>query len=588
MFKKLLSKFIRWRNSHITDRQLILALSVIIGLLVGFAAVIIKDLVLLIHSLVDKVVSSKHGTLYIFSPIVGLTLTVLFIKYINRKPVRHGIPGVLYAISRTKSRMESHNLYSSIISSALTVGFGGSVGLEGPTVATGAAIGSNLGQILNLNQKQVTALLGCACAGAMAAIFKAPIAAVVFALEVIMLDLTMSAIVPLLLSSSVAVMTSYFFLGQNYLYPFTVTEGLHIDRMPWYILFGIFTGLVAVYFSLVYNMVTEGFEKIQNVFIRMISGGILLGVTIFLIPSLFGEGYEVINYSLRGQYYYLFENTFYAGFKDHYIAIMILFLAVMLFKPFATSLTFGSGGIGGVFAPALFNGAIAGLFFSQVLLRLGVDINPSNFALLGMAGMIAAVIHAPLTAIFLIAELTGGYQLFLPLMMVATISYATARIFVKNSVYTTQLAKRGELMTHHKDRAVLMMIEINELIETDFNILHPSWSMKQLIETIRWAHRNIFPVVEDDGTFRGIIKLDDIRHIMFDDDLYKNVFVRDLMFMPEHIIFVNDSMEEIARKFQESGRYNIAVLRHGKYLGFISRASLFSKYRNLIKDFSED
>jgi chloride channel protein, CIC family len=588
MFKKVLVQFIKWRKTHVTDRQLIIALSLIIGLLVGFAAVVIKELVLLIHSLVEQVVSNKHGSLYIFSPIVGLTLTVLFIKYINRKPVRHGIPGVLYSISRSKSLMEPHNLYSSIISSALTVGFGGSVGLEGPTVATGAAIGSNLGQLLGLSQKQRTALLGCACAAAMAAIFKAPIAAVVFVLEVIMIDLTMSAIVPLILSSAVAVLTSYFFLGQNYLYSFSVTESFHMNRMPWYLLFGVFSGLVAAYFSLVYNMVTQGFEKIHNPFVRMTTGGTLLGIAIFLVPSLFGEGYEVINLSLRGQYDYLYDNTFYAGFQNQYFAILILFLVIMLLKAFATSLTFGSGGVGGVFAPSLFTGAIAGLFFSQVLTNFGVEINPANFALLGMAGMIAAVIHAPLTAIFLIAELTGGYRLFVPLMVVATTSYATSRLFVKNSVYTTQLAKRGELMTHHKDKAVLMMIEIKELIETDFDLLRPSSPMKELIECIRWTHRNIFPVVEEDGTFRGIIKLDDIRHIMFDDELYSNVFVRDLMFMPEHIIFANDTMEDVARKFQESGRYNIVVLSHGKYLGFISRASLFSRYRSLIQDFSED
>jgi CIC family chloride channel protein len=484
--------------------------------------------------------------------------------------------------------MNSHNLYSSIISSALTVGFGGSVGLEGPTVATGAAIGSNIGRWLRLSYKQITLLVGCASAGAMAAIFKAPIAAVVFALEVIMLDLTMSAIVPLLLSSVSAALTSYLFLGQNYLYSFTITETFKLENLTWYVIFGVFTGFVAVYFTKMFSLITTIFERMKNVFVRLLIGGFMLGVLIFLIPSLYGEGYEVINASLRGQYSFLFENTFYAVLKGNLLATFVLFLFMMLFKVIATSLTFGSGGVGGVFAPTLFTGGIAGLFFSRFLGLIGVEVNASSFALVGMAGMISAVIHAPLTAIFLIAEITGGYQLFMPLMIVATVSYATLKIFVPNSVYTMQLAKRGELMTHHKDKALLMMMKVNELIETDFNILRPSSTLGNLVETIKFAHRNIFPVVEEDGTFRGIIKLDDIRHIMFDSDLYDNVYVRDLMFMPDYVIFRYDSVEEVARKFQASERYNIAVLDHGKYLGFISRAKLFSSYRDLLQDFSEE
>lgn len=584
----ILTRFIVWRNKKITDKQLLLILSVVVGLLVGFAAVIIKYLVHIIQEFVSDMASYKQGTLYIIFPIIGLLLTVLFIKYINRNPVRHGIPSVLFAISKNQGKMKSHNLYSSIISSALTVGFGGSVGLEGPTVATGAAIGSNIGSWLHLSYKQITLLLGCASAGAMSAIFKAPIAAVVFALEVIMLDLTMSAIVPLLLSSVSAALTSYLFLGQNYLYSFAISETFKLENVKWYVIFAIFTGFVAVYFSKIYNIITEAFERIPNTFNRLLIGGFILGMIIFLLPSLYGEGYEIINSSLRGQFGFLFENTFYAGLKGNLFATLILFLLVLLFKVIATSITFGSGGVGGVFAPTLFSGGIAGLFFSRLLSIIGIDVNASSFALVGMAGMIAAVIHAPLTAIFLIAEITGGYQLFMPLMIVATVSYATTKIFIPNSVYTMQLAKRGELMTHHKDKAVLMMLRVNELIETDFNVLRPSTTLGSLIETIKFAHRNIFPVVEEDGTFRGIIKLDDIRHIIFNTELYDNVYVRDLMFMPGQVIFSHDTVEEVARKFQVSGRYNIAVLDHGKYLGFISRAKLFSSYRSLLKDFSDE
>jgi len=588
LMKELLTRFTIWRSKHVTDRQLILALSVIIGILVGFAAVIIKNLVRIIETYLNNLASYKSGLLYILFPIVGLSLTVLFIKYINRRPVRHGIPGVLFSISKNHGKMNTHNLYSSILTSALTVGFGGSVGLEGPTVATGAAIGSNIGRMLNLSYKQIVLLLGCASAGAMAAIFKAPIAAVVFSLEVIMLDLTMSAIVPLLIASATATLTSYYFLGQAVLYSFSVTEKFQLNQLVWYLLFALFIGMVAVYFSKVYNFITELFEKISNVFYRLLIGGMILGIVIFFLPSLYGEGYEVINASLKGQYGLLYENTLYFSLKGSVFYTFFVFLIVLLSKVVATSLTFGSGGVGGIFAPTLFTGGIAGLFYSQLLGIAGVDVNPANFALVGMAGMIASVIHAPLTAIFLIAEITGGHQLFMPLMIVATLSYATTKIFVSNSVYTMQLAKRGELITHHKDKALLMMLRINELIEKDFNVLRPSATMGQLIETIKFAHRNIFPVVEEDGTFRGIIKLDDIRHIIFDNELYDRIYVRDLMFMPEYIILSTDTVEEVAMKFQKSGRYNIVVLEHGTYLGFISRAKLFSSYRSLLKDFSEE
>ncbi|MBN1118729.1 MAG: chloride channel protein [Bacteroidales bacterium] len=584
---QLSDRFLTWRNNHINDRQLIMFLSVVIGLAVGLAAVTIKNLVHLIETNLSKLADVQSGYWYIVFPTIGILLTILFIKYINRNPVRHGIPGVLFAISKNWGKMKPHNLYSSIITSALTVGFGGSVGLEGPTVATGAAIGSNIGRLFGLNYKQVTLLLGCACAGAMAAIFKAPIAAIVFALEVIMLDLTMSAIVPLLLSSVTAVITSYLFLGQNHLYAFTVNEPFSLDHIWIYAVFGIFTGLVAFYFTKVYLFISASFEKIENSFTRLIIGGSLLGIMIFFIPSLYGEGYEEINSSLRGDYNFLFEHTQYANLEGNIVVTIILFLVVLLMKVVATSLTFGSGGIGGIFAPSLFSGAIAGLLFANVAQVSGYEISATNLAFVGMAGMIAAVIHAPLTSIFLIAELTKGYELFVPLMIVSTISYATTKIFVTNSVYTIQLAKRGELLTHHKDKALLMLMNVKELIETDFNIIRPKQTLGDLINVIKFAHRNIFPVVEEDGTFRGMIKLDDIRHIMFYNELYDDVLIRDLMFLPEFVIFTTDSMEEVAVKFQESGAYNIVVIDHGKYFGFISRAKLFSAYRDLLKDFSE-
>ena len=583
-----LARLLVWRKHKISDYQFTIFLSIIVGILVGFGAVIIKELVRLIHELLSGIASQESSYLYILYPVTGILLVILFIRYINKHPVRHGIPSVLYSISKTNGIIKKHNLYSSIITSALTVGFGGSVGLEGPTVATGAAIGSNIGRFLRLNHRQIILLLGCACAGAMSAIFKAPIAAIVFALEVIVIDLTMSVIVPLLISSATAAFVSYLLLGQNYLYSFEISEEFALGQVWFFILLGIITGLTSVYFTKMYMLISDFFDNIKGTFSRLLIGGICLGILVFLVPSLFGEGYSAINECLRGDISYLFKNTLYAGLENSVVAIIILILLMIFLKVIATSITFGSGGVGGVFAPTLFTGANVGLLFARVVNLIGFDLPVTNFALVGMAGLLAGVIHAPLTAIFLIAEITGGYELFFPLMIVAAISYATTKIFVSNSVYTIQLAKRGELITHHKDKATLMMMNVLDLIERDFNKVHPDEKMRDLINVISHAHRNIFPVVESDNSFRGIVKMDDIRHIMFNPELYDNVYVRDLMFMPEYIIDPLDSMEEIARKFKVSKRYNIVVIEQGKYLGFISRAKLFSSYRKLMEDFSEE
>jgi CIC family chloride channel protein len=582
-----LEKFIIWRKNHISDRQFILILSIIIGLTSGLGAVIIKNMVHIFQRDLSNLAERYSDYLYIVYPLIGILLTVLFIKYVNKKPVRHGIPSVLYSISKKNGRIREHNMYSSIITSALTVGFGGSVGLEGPTVATGAAIGSNIGRLLKFDYKQIILLLSCACAGAMSAIFKAPIAAIVFAIEVIMFDLTMAAIVPLLISSATAALTSYLFLGQNVLYAFEIKEKFILNDLPYYILLGVFTGFLGVYFIKMYILISELFDKIKNILLSAIIGGMSLGLILFLIPSLYGEGYSVINNSLQGDFSHLFENAFYEGIGKGAVSVTIFFIVVIMIKVVATSTTFGGGGVGGVFAPSLFTGVNAGLLFAKSMNYFGLSLSESNFALVGMAGLIAGVIHAPLTAIFLIAEITGGYELFMPLMIVAAISYATVKIFTPNSVYTYQLAQRGELITHHKDKAVLMMLNVKELIETDFNKVKPNDTLGNLIKIITKAHRNIFPVVEEDGTFRGIVKMDDIRHIMFDQEMYEHIYVRDLMFMPQYVIDPKDTMEEIARKFQISGRYNIAVIEKGKYLGFISRAILFSTYRKMLSDFSE-
>jgi chloride channel protein, CIC family len=494
----------------------------------------------------------------------------------------------LYSISKKNGIISRHNIYSSIITSSLTVGFGGSVGLEGPTVLTGAAIGSNIGRYFRMEYTQIILLIGCACSGAMAAIFKAPVAAIVFSLEVIMLDLTLASLIPLLISSLTAALTSYLFLGQNVLYPVTVHDPFKIGEIPYFILLGILAGLVSVYFTRMYTYITDAFEKINNTYKKLAIGAIILGLIIFLIPSLYGEGYQSINSCLNGNYSYLFSGTLYEKFGGSAVAGLIILFFVIALKAVATSVTFASGGIGGIFAPSLFIGSNLGLIFAKLLHLFNVNISESNYALVGMAGLIAGLIHAPLTAIFLIAEITGGYQLFFPLMIVATISFITVRYITPNSIYTIQLAKRGELLTHDKDHNVLLLMQIDNLIETDFYTVHPDASLGDLVEIVKKSHRNIFPVVDEHQIFHGIVKMDDIRQIMFESDKYDKTLVRELMFMPEYTISLHESMEEVVRKFQISKRYNIVILDHDKYLGFVSRARVFSSYREMLKKISRE
>ena len=574
-FRKIIHNLLNRRAKYFQQRQFIYLLSGIVGLAVGLSAVLIKNIVHLIkHWLTVGLAGDFQHYLYFVFPIAGILLTILFIRYINKRPVGHGIPSVLHAISKNRGMIRRHNLYSSIVTSALTVGFGGSVGLEGPTVATGAAIGSNIGRSFNLSYKEIVLLLACASAGAMSAIFKAPIAAIVFALEVIMLDLTVWSMIPLLIASATAGLTSYLLTGQNVLYSYEITDPFQLSEVHLYIFLGIFTGLLSVYFTRVYNFISARFAKITNVYKKLLIAGGILGVIIFFLPSLYGEGYENINRSLQGDYLFIFDDTFYESISSNIWIVLILLLLIILFKSFATSLTFAAGGIGGIFAPSLFTGVNAGLFFALLMNQLGADIPVSNFALVGMAGAIAGVIHAPLTAIFLIAELTGGYELFMPLMLVSTISYGTVRLFEKNSVYTVQLAQRGELMTHDKDKNILLMMNVSELIEKNFNKIHPDDSLGDLVKVIKRSKRNV--------------KLDEIRNIMFESDRYETTKVRDLMFMPQYTIGLNEPMEAVARKFHDSGRYNIAVLQDGKYLGFVSRAKVFSSYRAMLKQFSDE
>lgn len=565
-------------------------LSAVVGVLAGTAAVILKNAVKFMRELLTSGASIYEGNLLYFAlPAIGILLAILFVRYVIKDVVGHGVPSVLYAISRSNGIIKKHNMFSSIVTSALTVGFGGSVGLEGPTLATGAAVGSGLGQWLRLSYREMVLMMTLACAGAMAAIFKSPIAAIVFAVEVIMIDLTMASLIPLLIASVTAVLTSYFFLGNAVLYPFQVVDIFYLRHLPYYILLGVMTGLVSVYFTRIYIRIEKAFNKMKNWWARWLTGGAILGVLIYFFPSLYGEGYEAVNVVLGGDYSPMFHNSPFYHLQDKMWVVFALFLLVLVFKVIATAITFGAGGVGGIFAPALFMGVFAGLFFAEMINYTGLTLLPgSNFAMVGMGGMIAGVLHAPLTGIFLIAEITGGYELIVPLMIVATISYATTKIFVKNSVYTYQLAARGELLTHHKDKNVLSLLKVSELIETDFKTVAPDARLRDLIKVVSESSRNIFPVVDAENNFHGFIRLDDIRGIMFNPGLYDEITVSQLMVTPATAVSPDDSMEMVVQKFTEYDKYNLPVLREGKYIGFVSRANVFSTYRQMIRQFSED
>ncbi len=587
---KVISKLLTIKDKYLNENQFLAILSVFAGLAGGFSAVIIKNLVHLIQHLFKTGYFEEFDHyIYFVLPLIGISLAVIIAKYIVKLPIGHGIPSVLYAISETRGYIKRHNMFSSIVTSVLTVGFGGSVGLEGPTVATGAAYGSAIGKAFNLTYKQVIILLGAASAAAMSAIFKAPLTGVVFAMEVIMIDLTVTSVIPLIIASVTAILTSYFFLGTEVIYHFELKEMFKMIDLPYYALLGILTGLLSVYFTKVYIYIHKVFSDLNNWVYALLIGGISLGVLIFLFPALYGEGFEIINNALAGNPDLVFSSSIFSSISDNVYFIIGIMFAVVLFKAFATSITFAAGGVGGIFAPTLFNGSILGLLFAMVLSQFGIDMSYSNFSLVGMSGAIAGVLQAPLTAIFLIAEITGGYQLLIPLMIVSLTSFLTTRIFIKNSVYTHQLSERGQLLTHHTDHNILKMMEMTNLIENNFKIVYSGQKLRDLVEAIQESDRNIFPVLDKDDKFIGMITMPDIRKIIFKTQLYDTIKVDELMVKPIVTILPNESMNSIASKLHKTSYYNIPVLdEDGKYLGFVSRANVFSEYRKLLKDFSVD
>lgn len=586
----LLVRLLRWRIRNISNRNFVLIVAVIIGLLSGLAAVIMKNAVYHIRTFLTHGFSAEmHNYWFFVYPAVGIALVVLLVHYVLKVRIGMGIPVILHAISGTKGAVKPHHMFSSAFTSTLTAGFGGSIGLEGPAVLTGGAIGSNLGQLLHLNYRQIILLIGCAVTGALAALFKAPIAAIIFTIEVLMLDLTLSSLVPLLLASVSATLTSYLFLQQDVLISLKITEVFQLKEVPLFILLGAFTGLVSLYFTKVIIGVDDLFKMIRSKWTRWFVAAGLLGLVIFLFPSLYGEGYDSINRALNGDLGFIFDKSGYYTFSGEAGTTILILALLVLMKVVATALTIGAGGIGGIIAPSLFTGMASGLLFGSVFnYFFDTDISLVLFALVGMSGMIAGVLHAPLTAIFLMAEITLAYNLIVPLMITAGMSYITIRFFQPVSFYHMQLARRKQLFTQDKDKIVLSLMKVDKLIETNFSPIKLDATLGDLIKVIAVSKRNIYPVVDDENNYYGALNMDNVREIMFKTELYETVFIRNLMAKSPVFISPGESMEDVTHKFHQSSDFNIPVLANGQYVGFISRARLFSSYRQLLKKWSED
>ncbi|MBO4499655.1 MAG: chloride channel protein [Bacteroidaceae bacterium] len=591
----ILDRFAVWRTGHIGEKQFILLLSLLVGVLTSLAALLLKYLIELIH----KGATGGFGPdevnwLLLVCPVIGIFVSGLFIRYVVRDDIGHGVTKILYALSRKNGRIKPHNMWSSLVASAITIGMGGSVGAESPIVLTGSAIGSNIGRLFKMEHKTLMLLIGCGSAGAIAGIFKAPIAGLVFVLEVLMLDMSMGSLLPLLVSSVTAATISYIATGTDSMFHFLDDEPFSMVNIPYVLLLGVFCGLVSLYFSETMHKVETLFARFRNPYSRFAIGAVVLSALIFLFPSLYGEGYDVIELMIdsgmdnEALSDVLLGGTFFGGQAN---SLLLYFLFVLLCKVFASTATNAGGGCGGIFAPSLFMGCIAGFLFAAVLKQMfpGVEISIHNFALFGMAGLMSGVMHAPLTGIFLIAELTGGYSMFLPLMMVSIISYLSVRMFQPHSIYSMRLAQKGELLTHHKDQSVLLLMKTENVVEKDFLAVSADMDLGEMVSVISKSKRNLFPVLDGDGRLLGVVNLDSIRNIMFRQELYHRFHVNRFMESPPARLSISDPMDVVMRKFDETGAWNLPVEDdEGKYMGFVSKSKIFSSYRNVLLELSDE
>ena len=583
-----------WRVNHISEKMFMIILALIVGFFAAVAAFIlhwiINQIVLLLTSQFDR---TGANWLYLVYPVVGIYLTSLFVRYIVKDNISHGITRILYAISSNKSRLRSHNCWSSVIASAITIGFGGSVGAEAPIVLTGSAIGSNLGQLFHLDRKMLLTLVGCGAAGAIAGIFKAPIAGLVFTLEVLMIDMTMTALLPILVSCVTATCFTYIFSGDAALFTFHLDSEWSVERIPACILLGIACGLISLYFIRMMGACEDMFSRFKDYpYVRLAIGGTILSLLIFLFPALYGEGYSSINLLLNGRteadWNHILDNSLFSGQGS----LVIIYIALVLFtKVLATSATNGGGGCGGTFAPSLFIGCFTGFLFARLwnINQIGVYVPEKNFALLGMAGVMSGVMHAPLTGIFLIAELTGGYVMFMPLMIVSVCAYLTIIIFEPHSIYGSRLAKQGKLLTHHTDHAVLTLMNLDSVIERDFLSVSPDMELGQIVHKISRSHTSVLPVLDAAGILLGEIDIAKIRNVLFRIELYHHFKASQLMVEPKAVLTDAMPMADVMQTFDQTGANWLPVFDAENHLkGYISRQRIYTMYRKMVADMSED
>ena len=590
--KNVFESFLLWREKHIREKYFILILSFLIGIITSLTALLMKETIHTIqHFLTADADETKVNYFYLIYPVVGILLAGLFVKYIVKDDISHGVTKILYAISQRKSRIKPHNVWSSLFAGSITIGFGGSVGAEAPIVLTGSAIGSNLGRLFRMEQKTLMLLVGCGAAGAIAGIFKAPIAGLLFTIEVLMLDLTTASVLPLLISSVTAATVSYILTGMEAMFKFNQVDSFVVERIPYVFLLGIICGLAALYFTRITIWSESKFRRLKNFRQKFIAGAILLSVLIFIFPPLYGEGYNTIAALISKQYENLLDGSLFYRFQDNFWGPVLFMLLVFFMKVFATTATNGGGGCGGIFAPSLFLGSIIGYVFSNSLVHIIPDLHlpTDNYALMGMAGMMAAIMHSPLTAVFLIAELTGGFDLFLPLMIVSISAYATILCFDRYSLYSVRLAQKGELLTHHKDKAVLTLLNVRSIIENDIQVIRPTMTLGDVVKIIATSRRNVFAVTDEENIFRGVVLLDDIRNIMFRPELYDRFIVEKFMISPPGKINIQMTMEKIMQIFDDTKAWNLPVVDDkGKYNGFVSKAKIFNAYREiLVENFSD-
>ena len=586
----IMDRLVAWREEHIPEKQLVLLLSFFVGVFTALAGFVLKSLIGMFQWLIQTyLVGTDHTYWLLITPMIGIALAAIFVRYIVRDDISHGITKILYAISQRKSIIKAHNMWSSVVGSSITIGFGGSVGAEAPIVLTGAAIGSNLAKSFRLNQKTMMLMIGCGAAGAIGGIFKAPIAGLVFTLEVLMMDLTMASVGPLLMASVTATALSYALSGTDPMFALLHYEAFTIERIPFYLVLGVVCGLVSLYFTRGMNFLEQNMKRIERGWMKVLVGGLTLSVLIFIFPPLYGEGYEVIIRLLNGDSITDLAHSPLAQLGLSSWVVLLYFSLIVLVKIVASVATNGGGGVGGIFAPSLFIGCLTGFVVARLINLTGISVPESNFALVGMAGLMSGVMHAPLTGIFLIAELTGGYHLFLPLMIVALMSYLTIMLFEPHSLYAMRLAQKGELLTHNKDRSVLTLLKMDNVLETDLTTLYPEMTLGELCKIISESRRNIFPVISHDGRLLGVLLLDEVRNIMFQPRLYSRFTVGQLMTSPLAVLNQNMPMEKVMQVFEDTGAWNLPVTDNEKhYLGFVSKSKIFNSYRRVLVHFSDE